>query len=455
MKFFTKIFGEKDKPKVAIKYESQEEVVHRVFADYDFPKDLQAANKIIFGRFFYPSAPFTLWKDPSINLPDSLEVITKLPCQFLMLRYWFWFLTSNYGPVASGMLKDEFDDYVIELNDAEPKGEINLLEQINYYFSEIDEAVDHYEEMPEDKKSFKGSDGKSLVMPWEYYFALKVIIHSVDSPYYKVEDATKLGNNDTLVMGCLGYSKYLAEATYNEFKKHLLDFDAHVLKTWKWKATRGLSEQYLFIKHNSVFFEDKDRVITPYDVYIARCKDVESWRGFYAQYLELNKEILEDDIPNDTIGFIIKKREELDDLINHVDALGVGKRGLDVELDRLRKSLIDIWMYIYREQKNESGLATLQEAEELNKLNPRRNYPDFIKFLLSDSLPADHVVPSFLSLSLNELKEVVSYIETQDSLRETLLSLRTGALDVVNKVRGEIKNLNEVKEKLSVIGVAL
>ena len=461
MKFIRKLFGGTSQPialpqqaKVVKKYESPSELVDGVYAGFDFPKDLYSANKLIFGAFFYQSAPFILWKDKTIDLPESLEVITKVPCQFLMLRYWFWFLTSNYGSVVSGMLKDEFDNFVNELDNAEPKDDANFLEQINFYFTQIDEAIEHYEEIPEDKKSFKDGKGETLVMPWEYYLALKVLMNSVDSPYYKVTDSDFDGN-DNLVMGCLGYSKYVAEATYNKFKEHFVEFDAHTLKTWKWKNFPGLYEQQLIRRYNSPFFTKDEQLVSAYDVYIARLRDVTAWREFNDHYLKLKKEILDDESPANPIAFIADKREELDELIDKVDRLGLGKQGLDIQLRRLRESLIDIWMYIYKEQKNQSGLESLQKAEEFNKLNGRHNYPDFIKIMGHDSIPANEVMPSILSLNISELKEVITYLESDDKLRDTLLNIRTGALDCVKQSLNQIQNLDEVKEKLRVIGVAL
>ncbi|QWD16806.1 hypothetical protein G6700_03345 [Polynucleobacter paneuropaeus] len=461
MKFIRRLFGDKSQSsliptqaKVVKKYESPSELVDGLYAGFDFPKDLYSANKLIFGAFFYQSAPFTLWKDKTIDLPQNLEVITKVPCQFLMLRYWFWFLTSNYGSVVSGMLKDEFDNFVNELDNAEPKDDANFLEQINFYFTQIDEAIEHYEEIPEDKKSFKDTEGNTLVLPWEYYLALKVLMNSVDSPYYKVTDSDFDGN-DNLVMGCLGYSKYVAEATYNKFKEHFVEFDAHTLKTWKWKKFPGLYEQQLIRRYNSPFFTKDEQLVSAYDVYIARLRDVTAWREFNDQYLKLKKEILDDESPANPIAFIADKREELDELIDKVDRLGLGKQGLDIQLRRLRESLIDIWMYIYKEQKNQSGLESLQKAEEFNKLNGRHNYPDFIKIMGHDSIPANEVMPSILSLNIRELKEVITYLESDDKLRDTLLNIRTGALDCVKQSLNQIQNLDEVKEKLRVIGVAL
>lgn len=460
MKFIRKLFGDKSQKslipsqvRVVPKYESPGALVDKVYADFDFPKDLYSANKFIFGSFFYQSAPFTLWKSPTINLPDNLEVVTKIPCQFLMLRYWFWFLTSNYGPIISGMLKDEFDNFVSELDNAEPKDNVNFLEQINYYFTQIDDAIEHYEEIPEEKKSFKDSEGKTLVLPWEYYLALKVLMNSVDSPYYKVDD-TDFDGNDNLVMGCLGYSKYLAESTFNKFKEHLAQFDANTLKTWRWKKYAGLYEQQLKRKHNCVYFNKEDRVVTAKDVYTARLMDSGTWRNLNESYLKLKKEILDDESPVNAISFIADKREEIDELITKVDMLGVGKQGLDIQLIKLRESLIDIWMYIYKEQKNDVGLANLQKAEEFNKLHSKQNSPDFIKVIGHDSIPDNQILPSLLSLNLFELKEVIKHFETEE-LRESLINIRTGALNCVKEVIGEIQDLTEVKEKLNVIGVAL
>jgi hypothetical protein len=461
VKFIKKLFGEKSHPnliptqsKVVQKYESPSALVDRVYAGFNFPKDLYSANKLIFGAFFYQSAPFILWKDKTIDLPENLEVITKVPCQFLMLRYWFWFLTSNYGSVVSGMLKDEFDSFVNELDNAEPKDDANFLEQINFYFTQIDEVIEHYEEIPEDKKSFKDANGETLVMPWEYYLALKVLMNSVDSPYYKVTDSDFDGN-DNLVMGCLGFSKYVSEATYKKFKEHFVEFDAHTLKTWKWNKFPGLYEQQLIRRYNSPFFTKEDQLVSAYDVYIARLRDVTAWREFNDHYLKLRKEILDDESPANPIAFIADKREELDELIDKVDRLGLGKQGLDIQLRRLRESLIDIWMHIYKEQKNQSGLESLQKAEEFNKLNGRHNYPDFIKLMGHDSIPANELMPSILSLNIGELKEVISYLEGDDKLRDTLLNIRTGALDCVKQSLNQIQNIDEVEEKLRVIGVAL
>jgi hypothetical protein len=461
VKFIRSLFGDKSQSsliptqaRVVPKYESPSALVDKVYTDFDFPKDLYSANKLILGCFCYQSAPFSLWKSPTINLPENLEVVTRIPCQFLILRYWFWFLTSNYGSLISGMLKDEFDSIVTELDNAEPKDDFNFLEQINFYFTQIDEAIEHYDEIPEDKKSFKDGEGNTLVLPWEYYLALKVLINSVDSPYYKVSDADFDGN-DNLVMGCLGYSKYLAEATFNKFKEHFVEFDAHTLKTWKWKKYPGLYEQQLKRKHNCIFFNKADRDVTAYDVYIARLKDSGTWREFNEHYLKLRKEILDDESPANPISFIADKREELDELITKVDMLGAGKQGLDIELSRLRESLIGIWMYIYKEQKNDSGLENLQKAEELNKLHGNQNNPDFIKIIGHDSIPAHQVIPSLLSLNLLELKDVIAHFESDDGLRNALINIRTGALSCVKNVMNEIEDLTEVKEKLNVIGVAL
>lgn len=461
MKFIRKLFGDRSQSslipaqaRIIPKYESPTALVDKVYADFDFPKDLYSANKLIFGCFFYQSAPFTLWKSPTINLPENLEVITKIPCQFIMLRYWFWFLTSNYGSLISTMLRDEFYNFVTELDNAEPKDDINFVDQINYYFDQIDEAIEQYQDIPEDKKSFKDGEGNTLVLPWEYYLALKVLMNSSDSPYYKVSD-TDFDGNDNLVMGCLGYSKYLAEATYTKFKEHFVEFDAHTLKTWKWKNFPGLYEQQLKRKHNCVFFNKEDRVVTAYDVYIARLMDSGTWREFNEHYLRLKKEILEDEAPSNAISFIADKREEIDDLISKVDMLGVGKQGLDIELSRLRESLIDIWMYIYKQQKNDIGLANLQKAEELNKLHAEQDHPDFIKIIGHDSIPAHQVIPSLLSLNVEELKEVINHFESEEGLRNGLINIRTGALTCVKNVVDEISDLSDIKLKLNVIGVAL
>ena len=461
MKFIRKFFGNTENTKIIPKqakviyeYQAPKELVDKVFVNHTFPNDLYSLNKFIFGSFFYQSAPFILWKDSTVDLPDNLEVVTKISCQFLILRYWFWFLTSNYGSIVSNMLRDEFDNFVTELENIEPKEDINFLENIEYYFTQIDESLKIFNEIPESKKSIKTADGDTLVLPWEYYLALKVLITSVDSPYYKVE-GTDFDGNDNLVMGCLGYSKFIAEATFNKFKEHLGEFDARTLKTWKWKKYAGLYEQQLKRKHNSIFFNEADRVVSAYDVYVSRLKDSGIWRALYDRYLKLKKEILDDESPNNALTFIMKKREELDELIDEVDMLGVGKQGLDIELSRLREALIDIWKYIYKESNNTKGLDLLENAENVHKNNSGKNKPDFINLMGHETITDDTIFSNFLSLSINEIKEVIFYLESQPDLRDVLIHMRTGSLRLVNEKLTEIDNLEEVKDKLNVIGVAI
>ena len=461
MSFLRNILGNFNLKNAPVKEQEQskfisnpKQIVEAVFRDFNFPNDIYQANKIIFGCFFYQSPPFTLWKSANSKLPENLEILTKVPCQFLMRRCWFWFLSENHGQVASRMIKDEFYELVNQMDAIEPKPEQNFTELIDFYFSKIDKAIELHSNASPDSKTFKSSSGEVLSLPWEYYLSLTILITSEDSPYYN-KDNDDFEGNEYLIMDCLANARFIAEETFLRFKESYIDFDANSLKSWKWIPNAGLYEQHLKRRHNSIYFVKESREVTPYDVYIARCKDIEEWRSYYQRYLILKKEILDDDAPSDVMDFIIKKREEIDEVIDSVDRLGVGKDGLDVQLSNLRNSLIGIWRHIYQQQNNIKGMESLDKAEELSKSHSRKLMPDFINVMGHDSLPAGDVMSAYLSLSIDDLKDCINYLKSNDYV---LNNLRTGTLQFVHKHIDYFENqddLDMVRDKLAIIGVAL
>ena len=208
-------------------------------------------------------------------------------------------------------------------------------------------------------------------------------------------------------------------------------------------------------RYASQYFDADKRNISVVDVYEARVKDSNELSSYYSQAMRLKKEILDDDAPNNYMDFIMLKREEIDELIDKVIRLGVGANGLDVMLDNLRKSLIDIWKYIYTEQNNSKGLELLEKAEIFNQSNSIKFRPNFINAIGHESLPAEDVVSAFLSLSFDELKKVVKYMESDEENRTPLLHLRSGSLDYVKSRINDFHNFNEVREKLAIVGVAI
>lgn len=434
----------------ASKSDSIKNQIDIVFRDYEFPKDIYSANKAILGCFFYQTLPFSLWKAEDAKLSEPFEVITKIPCQFLMIRQWFWYLSNNHGHVASSMLKDEFDHLIREM-DKDNDSEINFQEGIDYYFKQIDLAIDHFNETSVDKKSLTTANGEKITLPWEYFFAMRILLLSEDSPYFNT-DSSDFNGNEVEILKCLTHSTTVANLVFDKFKEHYVDFDAHKLQSWKWKTNAGLYEQHLKRRHNSKYFVEESRVVSAYDVYIARCKDAQEWHALHDEFLRLKKEILEDEATENPLDLIQRQREELDHVIDQVDRLGVGKNGLDIELGKLRESLIGIWRYIYENSNNTEGLKLLDKAESMSKNFSRKNVPDLINALGHSSVPSSDVMSCFLSLNTDDLKECVNHLQSIDG---PLSEVRTGCLDFVRQHRSEFDDIDEVKEKLRIIGVAL
>jgi hypothetical protein len=452
LNFFRKILGNFNVSNSSQNIKSQQkldpaDLVDLVFNDFKFPTDIYSANKTIFGCLFYQSGPFLLWKSDQIELPESLEIITKIPCQFLMLRYWFWFISSNHGVVASSMLRDEFNNFVRQIEDKDT----NFLSSLDYYFDQIDSAIDLHQSTDEKNKTLITDAGEKIELPWEYIFAMHVLLFSEDSKYFN-SDGKNFDGNEVKVMECLLHSRFIAEATFKKFKANYIDFDAKKLQTWVWKTNPGLYEQHLIRRHNSIYFIETSRHVDASDVYFARCKDSEEWQGYYSSYLRLKKEILDDEAPINYRDFIASKREELDEVIDSVDRLGVGAKGLDIELMNLRDSLIGIHKYIFEETKNTEGLRLLDIAENHYKEASRKNRPHFINVIGHKSLPPEDVISALLVLDKENLKITISHME---SVEDAITNLRTGCLDFVRSHLNYFEDLTEVKEKLKIIGVTL
>ena len=429
------------------------ELVDEIFANFDFPKDIHSANRLVVGSFFKQVAPFTLWKPANLVIKPELEIIAKNTSHFVILKCWYLFLAMQHGRIASNMLMDEMWA-LIDALDEDASNEDNLKSHVKVFMQGIDDAIEHFENTPDSKRSIKTSNGENIELPWEYFLAIRTLIKSVDSPYFEKKGSDFNGDEYTL-MECFANARFIGQAYFEKLKNSYTTFDPQTLTTWQWKSEPGLYEQHLMRRYASQYFDADKRNISVVDVYEARVKDSNELSSYYSQAMRLKKEILDDDAPNNYMDFIMLKREEIDELIDKVIRLGVGANGLDVMLDNLRKSLIDIWKYIYTEQNNSKGLELLEKAEIFNQSNSIKFRPNFINAIGHESLPAEDVVSAFLSLSFDELKKVVKYMESDEENRTPLLHLRSGSLDYVKSRINDFHNFNEVREKLAIVGVAI
>jgi hypothetical protein len=123
--------------------------------------------------------------------------------------------------------------------------------------------------------------------------------------------------------------------------------------------------------------------------------------------------------------------------------------------ERLRGYVVGIMRDVLS-KKDPAEAAIIDEAEVLHAHKEAVLAPDLTRQMRhpDNIIPPAEVIPALLSEDNKSLTTIVKTMEQEQSLRDALLSARTGSLDAVRKARAAGHEIPGIDEKLKILGIA-
>lgn len=427
------------------------------FSDIKWPTDAYSSARFLLGMFAQKTPPFSFWRSPTTTISLAALPIAELCAQSFQLALWFWMVGRDHGKIAETMTRDSF-----LLTAAEVDDENDLSGMLVWLLGMQDDAYEYY------AKQKEAAADKTLAFPREYYLALYFYLAVNDSPYRNYEGDIPQGDLAGLTES-LFYASTTAQEVWGLMHKAFGTFDPNSINKWKWTALPGAHEMHLMRRYNNPLFSPERQIVTGNDVYEARVRDTNALTAAHKEMEAIKAEILgNENLPQDWSGYLNGLRERIDSLADDkIYCLGRNSTYLEENIAKAREYVINVWMGTVKSIP--ATLALLEEGEKLHNEQltitkssewlRQLGHPDKI-------IPPDEVIPSFLSENLEILTANMNLLESlvktekygkpiQSQMRNMLLHLRTGSLDIVRPILAAGKSLPNIEEKLAVIGVVI
>lgn len=417
--------------------------------DIKWPTDAYESVKMLLGLYVKATPPFSYWRAPGVQFTPEVEETAELSARSYQLAIWFWMLGSAQGAIAARMARDAFCILCDELEDKTG----NLFEAL---LALQDSAYAAYAESPPERRKIKtASDGDEAELPREYFVAVYMLLALDNSPYYLQENRDMRGD-DFALAACLGEANSQAQQIFTPMLAAIGQFVPENFPKWKWSAIPGAHERHLQRRHNNPLFRLDRQTVTARDVYEARVQDTAALDAVRKEEAEIRTKLRETELPADWSGYLDQMREKLDALADRISRMG---NAPDVQktVAKLREYVIGIWHDTYKSYPEKLALLDKAEAAHAQRQNTMLVTEWLRQILHPDKvIPPDEIIPALLSEDIAALTAAVKVMESEPSLRSTmLLHVRTGALDVVRPALAAGHTLPDIAEKLSILGVAL
>ncbi|KAA0998188.1 tryptophan leader peptide [Paraburkholderia panacisoli] len=409
-----------------------------------WPSDANQSITQLLGMYLgSDAAPFAAWAAPGISFTPDVEPVLRNGVQGYQLALWFWLFAEKHGTISARMVRESF---CLLAEAAQPSSgdRINALLDFENRLAHSIEGISSLE------RTFH-LEGLSVELPTEFFLATGFLRLAPESPYAGNESASLQGN-DYKLADCFGHATEEALAVFRAMID-AVDFDAKTLPNWKWSAHPGAAERHLQRRYNNSLFPLHRQMVTAREVYEARLTDAQALHEISKELSELSQSFSQTtELPLNWQSFLEGYRDYVDRLDERRLAAGGQNAALGEAIARLRNDILTTWRTSLH--KNRHSLATLDQEEAQRSERRALLYGcDWTAQLLSNGslIPSDEVVPALLSESPSELERVVTGLQAEPRLHETLAQCRATAHRLVNESRSGGHNLPDMADKLRIL----
>ena len=404
-----------------------------------WPTDAYQSVKYLVG--FYTMAgslPFREWKSPLVDVKPALESTVQISVRALQTRLYFWLLERRIGVPEAEIAKDGFLLLLTRLSEGDDS---DMGSMTGVLLRLIDDAANTAEKAGE--KTISTPDG-DVVVPYEYFMALHLLLSMPDSPYYNSETDPELGKDDWALTGCLVHGKDAARVFFTPMIDAISGFDVTQFPEWSWRKKPGAHERHLQRRHNNLLFPAPRRVVTTSDVLDARRKDD-------AEFHELREKVkaieLPENLPRNWGDFFNDMRQRIDELKARARQIGGDTIQIMDFLNSTRSNMADAWRACYKD--NAELLRLYEEAEAAAREYDEIFRGDFGNQLLRDDMciPRDEVVPALLS---EDAATVAAFCDMIGDAKRT--DAKRWAAQIVKDAEKEGFDIMSIKEQLYALG---
>jgi hypothetical protein len=409
-----------------------------------WPSDANQSIKQLLGMYLgSDAAPFAGWAAPGIMFTPDVEPVLRNGVQGYQLALWFWLFAEKHGTIAARMVRESF----CLLAEAAQPSSGDRIDALLDFENRLAHSI---EGITSGERTFH-LEGLSVELPMEFFLSTGFLRLAPESPYAGNESGSLQGN-DCKLADCFGHATEEALAVFRPMID-AVDFDAKSLPNWKWSAHPGAAERHLQRRHSNPLFPLHRQMVTAREVYEARLADAQALHEISNELSELSHSFSQTtELPLNWQSFLEGYRDYVDRLDERRLAAGGQNAPLGDAIERLRTDILKTWRTSLH--RNRHSLATLDQEEAQRAERRELLYGcDWAAQLLSNGslIPPDEVVPALLSESPAELERVVTGLQAEPRLHETLAQCRATAHRLVNESRSGGHKLPDMGDKLRIL----
>jgi len=385
--------------------------------------------------------PFSQWRYPDAKLPANIEATAEFGCCGLMLALWFWKFRDVHGDIGAGMARDEFWLTLDQVGE-------NMGAMVDDLMGIFDRTRKSYAEQAPEKRQFKAGD-QTVELPFAWFCAVSALTQMADSPYYGQSDTAM--TDDEPIIQCMAHGIQIANAMWDLMIPRIGPFNPSSFPRWRWSANPGAHERHLQRRHGNPLFEEPRRIVTAADVYYARVKDAQALQELRRDTSEVYQAIKNYDLgplwSSELNGF----REKLDEIADHLDAIGGPTASLRSLIAELRETVIEMWRAMLG--SNSDGLAALDAGEAASaERKAFRRSPWICQVLAKGgSIPPEEVIPSLLSEPVEDISHIAAFFERTGSIAD----VRNGGLQLVMQALAAGHQVPDHRQRLAILGAVI
>lgn len=410
-----------------------------------WPSDTNQSIKQLLGMYLSgDAAPFAEWAAPGITFTPDVEPILRNGVRGYQLALWFWLFAEKHGTIAARMVRESFCLFAEEAQPSSGERVDALLDFENRLAHSI-------EGISSGERTFR-LESLPVELPMEFFLATGFLRLAPESPYAGENESASLQGNDYKLADCFRHATEEALAVFRAMIDKV-DFDAKSLSNWKWSAHPGAAERHLQRRHGNPLFPLHRQMVTAHDVYEARLADTQALHEISNELGELNHSFAQTtELPLNWQSFLDGYRDYVDRLDERRLAAGGQNAALGDAIARLRTDILTTWRTSLHRSRH--GLAALDQEEAQRAGRRALLYgSDWTAQLLSNGslIPPEEVVPALLSESPAELEKVVTALQSEPRLHDTLVHCRATAHRLDNEARSGGRNIPDIAGKLHIL----
>jgi hypothetical protein len=410
-----------------------------------WPSDANQSIKQLLDMYLASdAAPFSGWAAPGIIFAPDVEPVLRNGVRGYQLALWFWLFAEKHGPIAARMVRESFCLFAEE---AQPSSG-DRIDALLDFESRLAHSI---EAISSEARTFR-LESLSVELPMEFFLATGFLRLAPESPYAGANESASLQGNDYKLADCFGHATEEALAVFRAMIDKV-DFDAKSLSNWKWSAHPGAAERHLQRRYSNPLFPLHRQMVTAHEVYEARLADAQSLHEISNELGELSLSFSQTtELPLNWQSFLEGYRDYVDRLDERRLAAGGQNAPLGDAIERLRADILTTWRTSLH--RNRHSLATLDQEEAQRAERRALLYGcDWTAQILSNGslIPPEEVVPALLSESPSELERVVTALQAEPLLHETLMQCRATAHRLDNEFRSGGRNIPDIGDKLRIL----